>query len=339
MRRPHTAIVVLGLLFTPAAVWPAVIDVVPGASIQVAIAGASDGDVIRVATGVYQEEIDFLGKAITVVGAGPDSVIQGDLTGSVVRFASGEGPQSVLDSFTITGGGSEFGGGIYISDSSPLIVRNVIAGNSASNRGSGIFIQNSTARIVNNLLIFNFGDAGLGVGGGDPHSIEVSNASPLIINNTIARGSSNGMLFRLASAPVVENNVIALNGSKVGRERFGRGICDFSTGGTARMRYNLFYKNRVGALLTNGTDFRRIRRAEAEIGAPRLEGNVDGGPKFQRRIPNIIAEATPFDFTLRDVGRARAIDGGNPDPAFNDRDGSRNDIGHTGGLYAGTASL
>ncbi len=336
MGRQYKAIVILALLVMPIAAWPITINVTPGGSIQAAIDSAANGDIVSVAAGTYQEEIDFLGKAIRVVGVGPDSVIQGNLTGSVVRFASGEGPQSVLDSFTITGGGSEFGGGIYISDSSPLIVRNVIAGNSASSRGSGVFIQNSTAQIRNNLVIYNFGDAGLGVGGGDPHSIEISNASPSIINNTIARGSSNGMLFRLASAPVVENNIIANNGSKVGRERFGRGICDFSPG-TALMRYNLFYKNRIGALLTNGTDFRRIKGAQNEIGAPRLEFNLDGPPKFQRRLRNTFAEATLFDFTLRNIGNARAIDSGNPDPAFNDLDGSRNDMGHTGGPYAATA--
>lgn len=116
--RKHTttALVIVAVLATAGTAWPVTINVTPGMSIQAAIESASDGDVVSVEAGTYAEKIDFLGKAITVVGTGPSSVIQGDLTGSVVRFASGEGPASVLDSFTITGGGADFGGGVYISD-------------------------------------------------------------------------------------------------------------------------------------------------------------------------------------------------------------------------------
>jgi hypothetical protein len=152
-------------------------------------------------------------------------------------------------------------------------------------------------------------------------------ASPTIINNTIARGDSNGLILRGASPAVVMNNVLALNGSRVGDSRRGRGICDFS-GGLAVIHYNLFYKNRVGALLTNGTDFRRIRRAERVIGAPRLLGNLDGRPEFRRRPASA---AAPDDFTLGDGGIRHATNAGDPDPAFDDRDGTRNDIGFTGG--------
>jgi hypothetical protein len=59
--------------------------------------------------------------------------------------------------------------------------------------------------------------------------------------------------------------------------------------------------------------------------------NVDGRPRFPRQS---FAEATlPDDFVLH-PRRSRARDAGNPDPAYNDLDGSRNDIGFTGGPYA-----
>jgi hypothetical protein len=305
------------------------ISVSPGDSIQAAIDAAQNGDVIVASAGEYGEDIDFHGKAIAVVGSGPDSILRGTGTGPVVTFDEGETRASVLDSFTITGGIATRGGGIFISGASPMILRNVIRDNRAASQGSGVYIEASSAELRNNLIVYN------GTSGGDPHSVEIVGASPSIINNTIAKGDSNGIILRGASAALVMNNVIANNGSRT-REggRRGRGICDFS-GGMARIQYNLFHRNRVAALLTNGTDFRRIRGAENEIAPPRLLGNVDGPARFARRPRKESGEAAiPDDFALLRRGGSRAIDAGNPDPAFNDADGSRSDIGFTGGPFA-----
>jgi hypothetical protein len=310
-----------------------ILAVTEGESIQAAIDAAAPGDTITVGAGVYSEDLDFRGKAVTVAGAGPASVLQGTGTGPVVRFTSGETAESVLDSFTVTGGNALRGGGILISGGSPTVLRNVIAHNRALGQGSGIYVEASTARIFNNLLVYNRS------AGGDPHSIQILNAAPLVVNNTIARGDSNAILTSGASPAVIMNNVIAYNGAVVDREGRGRGICDFSAGGSATIAYNVFHRNRVAALLTNGRDFRRIGRAEREIGPPRLFGNLDGNPGFVRRRPPRIADpralaTTPADFTLRAMGARRAVDAGNPDPAHDDLDGTRNDAGFTGGPTA-----
>jgi len=307
----------------------AIIKVVPGQSIQAAIDGAADGDAIVVAAGVYDEDLDFLGKAISVTGAGPSSVLHGTGTGPVVTFASGETTASVLDSFLITGGNAAEGGGIYIDGGSPTIVRNVIADNRAADRGSAVFLAASQAELYNNLIVFN------GTSGGDPHSVEImGDADPVIVNNTIAKGDSNGLIVRPGAAPLIMNNIIANNGAKIDRERRGRGICDFS-GGTAAIHYNLFHRNRVAALLTNGTDYRRMRGAQRDIAPPRLLGNLDGPPRFQRKPASSATEAVvPDDFELRATGSSRARDAGNADPAFNDLDGTRNDLGFRGGPFA-----
>jgi len=84
--------------------------------IQDAIGAARDGDVVRVRMGTYEEHLDFLGKAIEVVGPdGPERTVLAPVTGgAVVRFHSGEGPASRLIGFTIRGGtilpGSSAGG-------------------------------------------------------------------------------------------------------------------------------------------------------------------------------------------------------------------------------------
>jgi hypothetical protein len=89
-------------------------------TIQAAIARAQDGEVVLVAPGRYLGVIDFLGKSITVRSeAGAASTIIDGNDGSflpVVSFHHGEGPDSILRGFTVTGGDNRFsdslGGGI-----------------------------------------------------------------------------------------------------------------------------------------------------------------------------------------------------------------------------------
>lgn len=316
-------LLLLALTLSALPVHAATIPVAPGQSIQSAIDAARDGDVIAVAAGEYGEDLDFRGKAVAVVGTGPATVVHGTGAGPVVRFETGEGVGAVLDSLTVTGGVADQGGGVRIVGASPTIVRTVIAGNRAAIRGSGIYLERSSAELYNNLVAYN------GSAGGDPHSVQIRDASPALVNNTIVRGDSNGILVSGLSAPLIMNNVIAYNGSIVDGERRGRGICDFS-GGTAVIAWNVFHKNRVAALLTDGRDFHRIRGAQLRVAPPRLEGNRDGRP-FLRRPERALADAAlAGDF----LPRGGAVDGGNPDPRWNDRDGSRNDAGFTGGPYA-----
>lgn len=109
-------------------------------TIQAAIAAAGPGDTVRVAPGTYAENIDFLGKAIAVVGEGGAAVttIDGGQAGSVVTFASSEPPAAVLDGFTLTNGRGAgaasaaqraAAGGIQCIGASPTIRRCLIVGN------------------------------------------------------------------------------------------------------------------------------------------------------------------------------------------------------------------
>ena len=78
-------------------------------SIQSAIDDANDNDIIIVSSGTYQENINFLGKAITVRSADPNdpnviatTVIDGSNPidsniGSVVTFNNGEDAGAVLN--------------------------------------------------------------------------------------------------------------------------------------------------------------------------------------------------------------------------------------------------
>src|SRR5438309_7516139 len=82
-----TPLILLGL--TPLTARAATINVPAGQpTIQAAINAASNGDTILVAPGTYRENINFMGKAITVTSSGGPAVttINGSARGTVVIF-------------------------------------------------------------------------------------------------------------------------------------------------------------------------------------------------------------------------------------------------------------
>ena len=310
--------------------WADTIIVQPGHSVQDAIDTATIGDRIELLAGQYIGNIDFTGKALEIVGVGPDSRIVGDGSGPVVRITTGEGPSSVLDSVTVTRGVADRGGAILISNASPTIVRNALIDNSARFRGSAIFVQGSIAEplIANNLIAYS--DR---VGTGDPHAIQVQDSSPFILNNTIVRADSNAIFLSGTGSAIVMNNILARNGARGSKtiSRRGRGICNFTSGAT--IVFNTFWRNTKSALLQGARDFRRIRGAERFFEIPGLSGNTDRSPRFlRRRLARDPEDMSILDFELRP--ESHAINAGNPDPAYNNIDGTRNTMGHLGGPLA-----
>jgi parallel beta-helix repeat protein len=145
-------------------------------TIQSAINDANDDDTVVVSPGRYYENINFLGKAITVTSTEPNdpnvvwtTIIDGNQPpdankASVVTFENGEDLNSVLSGFTITGGtgswlaagywnlvGDDFttywnrcGGGVICCNmSEPTITKNIFIENSAG-QGGGIYIYGNT---------------------------------------------------------------------------------------------------------------------------------------------------------------------------------------------------
>ena len=211
--RPHRArplwlSLVAGLLLAsfsaPETSWCETIEV-PGdyPTIQEAIDAAVDGDLVLVEPDLYVENIDFLGKAITVQGTGDvaDTILNGvDLTlgsthGCVVTFVSGEGADSVLDGFTITAGtgfqtvstagiDTTLGGGIFCSEASPTIRNCVICDNFAI-AGGGIWLFDSAAQIEDTVIEENDATFGGGV------RTTGESADPLLLRCTIRDNTSD----------------------------------------------------------------------------------------------------------------------------------------------------
>jgi len=259
----RSAIIVLVLFIIPVIALSAVIEVPKDyPTIQSAIDAAVKDDTVLVAPGTYVENIDFKGKAITVTSSGIAgvSVIDGNQAGSVVSFTSGEGPDSVLDGFTLTNGTGinilfdYYGGGIYCYSSSPTITNNTIFGNLVLGDGGGIYCHSSSPTITHNTIKENLVDY---LGGGIAcmenssltityHTITENSAdyfgggihcdkssSAIIVNNTISRNlvgdpmnsyGYGGGIYSHSSTTTIKNNTITENSSLYGN---GGGICCF----------------------------------------------------------------------------------------------------------------
>jgi len=125
------------------------------ATIQNGINTAVDGDVVLVYPGLYQEEVNFLGKALTVRGvvANPAGapVLQnpGDI---VVSFYFGEGPGSILKNFII----KDSFMGVFIAGSSPTISNLTIVHNKY-----GIEAYAGSEPDISNIILWNNTDCDL----------------------------------------------------------------------------------------------------------------------------------------------------------------------------------
>lgn len=214
----------------PAAITPSsasVLHVSQGQSIQAAISQAIPGATILVAPGTYVENLDFLGKAITVESeSGPAvTVIDGGANGTVVSFRSGEGRDSVLQGFTLRNGfgGLTFpyydaGGGVWVYGTSPTVLDNIIEDNLAC-VGAGISVEFGSPLIQGNVIQRNrqAGCSG-GTGGG---GIAVGGASSAeIIQNVIAENVTGsfggGISLFAAGTPTIEGNIIRDNRASQG---------------------------------------------------------------------------------------------------------------------------
>lgn len=142
---------------------------VPGsyATIQAAIEASVAGDRVVVAPGTYFENIDFLGKAITVASTdGPGlTAIDGGGSGAVVTFDSGEGLQSVLEGFVLTHGdaGAGEGGGVRCILSGPTI-RDCWLRFNFANDGAGVYLRDAPLTVIEDCEFEN--NAATRFGGG-----------------------------------------------------------------------------------------------------------------------------------------------------------------------------
>ena len=207
--------------FLVLSVYPAFADTihvpVDNPTIQEGIDAAVDGDLVLVAPGTYFENINFLGKLISVQSEAGDevTVIDGTQTASAVTFSNDESDNSVIDGFTIKNGVATYddGGGIFCYLSSPTITNCTIMGNSAPDSGGGVAFYNSTSSTISNCTILGnsadrYGYSGWG-GGIYCYASSLTITNCLISDNDSYRGGGIGSIY--SSSLVLINCIISEN--------------------------------------------------------------------------------------------------------------------------------
>ncbi len=178
----------------------------PFLTIGHAISLAADRDTIMVGPGLYEENIDFSGKLLTVHGyLGPDVTILKPAIPdqSTITMMNGEPVGTDFSGFTVTGGGDSYT--VYVAgDAQPLIHSNVFYKNFEQYVGgqkqvirSGLAVgDNSHPTIRDNLFYDNLGHACIGLFYG----------AGTVLNNTFDNNVRS--IFTITPNSIAKNNII-----------------------------------------------------------------------------------------------------------------------------------
>ncbi len=188
---------------------------------------------------------------------------------------------------------SSTGAAIDISSSDNVFIsQNIIANNTSSNNAGGIFCINSSVEISNNIVVNN---------SGAPGAFSFKNGSDvLLVNNTIANNESINpfpyLFFIFNAMPTIKNCII-----------IDTGTIFYAPFGDPDVTYTCITGGFTG------------------------EGNIDDDPMF---IDPSAGNGSAYNGLTAVWGLLEGspcIDAGNPDPIYNDPDGTRNDMGAYGG--------
>jgi sugar lactone lactonase YvrE len=174
-------------------------------------------DTVLVTNGIYYENLDFGGKAVTLTSVnGPQvTIIDGSHAGAVVNFNKGEGTNSVIAGFTLQNGYSSWGSGISLFVTSPTIVSNIFQNNQEVSGywGAGIGGWSSSPIISQNLFQNNTGD-GQYISGVVAF---VNSSSPLIVNNVFRDNSclAINLILPAGNSPIIMNNTLVDNNAGI----------------------------------------------------------------------------------------------------------------------------
>jgi hypothetical protein len=319
-------------------------------TIQDGIDVTVDGDTVLVSPGRYFESINFAGRQIVVRAPRGSMLTIIDAAGTGGRaatFDSGEGPESQLIGFTIENGNASFaelyGGGVYCENASPRIEDCVFARNMAfiygkaayinggaptfvrtafednvnggegtvyisgpatvtfdrcefvGNRGPSIFLRGSVALNMDHCLFAeNYFDVGAGIltsGGGSP-MIDLENCT--FVRNHASFDFCAGSAIQVGEGSVsVRNSIIAFN--------TGCSAIRFESLGSFSGDYNCYFGNSGNDCFT------------CDLGTNAFSSD----PQF--------SDTSAGDYTLSPL--SPCLDAGDPNPANNDPDGTRNDVG------------
>lgn len=189
----------------------------PFQSIQDGIDATAPGcEIVSVLPGTYVEMVDFDGRDISVISerGAAKTIIDARQGGSVVSFHRFEGPDAVLEGFTLTSGRANTGGGVFCFEASPTLRDNIIQGNTALQFGGGAYLDVCDAVFEGNLIDTNSARSttdSVGSGGG----LFVVGGAPTLMDNDIQSNSAmlsgGGIALIGGSRAKLEGGSITLN--------------------------------------------------------------------------------------------------------------------------------
>jgi len=222
-------------------------------SVQSAVDGASDGDVIKVAAGIYTgvnnysglAQVVYVYRSVTIQGGYTTANWSDSSPGSNLTTLDAEGFGRVLyviknievaiDGLRLIGGDATYvggdppesiaGGGIYVSDSTITVRNSQIESNGGAYYGGGVYAANATIIISNTWILSNTASS---QGGG----VFLGASDAVLTGNTIENNGWNeetiygGGLCSDGSNLVLTSNTVA--GNAAGR---GGGIIIFGAEG------------------------------------------------------------------------------------------------------------
>ncbi|MEO8084977.1 MAG: CAP domain-containing protein, partial [Ardenticatenales bacterium] len=172
---------------------------VPGdvATLAAALDGAHGCDIVEAAAGTYAEAI-HVPAGVTLTGAGATvTTIRGPGSGNVVELGDG----SVLEGFTVTGGGQAYwDAGVFVGDGVGATVRH----NRLTGNGVGFAAYCFGDGCTNRPLVMNNVVYGNAVQGIAAHGI------PLVALNNTVWGGKRGIAVDVAGA-VIRGNIVGEN--------------------------------------------------------------------------------------------------------------------------------
>lgn len=269
-------------------------------TIQGAIYAANSGDTVQVAPGTYFENIRMK-DGVDLLGAGAEvTTIDGQGHDIVVNARVND---ATISGFTLKNGNR----GVYIYGSwSPSVRNNVIVDNKF---GIGVW-HGANPDIRNNIIKNNLD--GIYVYGSDE---DESPTNPSIINNTIVSNERGGITLRVKVSPTILNNIITghVNGWWLEGEYHENswGLHYNYVTGSPALSYNDLWNNDANYMHDNVAD-------DTLAGT----SSISADPLF--------VDPATGDYHLE--ASSPCINAGDPNPTYNDPDGTRNDMG----AYYGT---
>jgi len=210
-----------------------------------------------------------------------------------------------LDGVSLDTNQADTGGGIYAAAGTVLSLHQVKLNGNIASDGAGVYLDGADIDVTNSLITCNQADVdGGGLFAGGSGTASFTNVA-FYGNASSDTGTDRGsQIFQQGMGTIQLHNTI-VQATSSSYALYGAGTGLFS--------YNDVYNSSLQSMTFGGT--------------------FSAGPRDISEDPSFInahcSSESPSDFTLS--GSSPAIDAGDPDSAFNDVDGSRNDMGAYGG--------